>query len=48
MTKDDLEHLKWMYERMVEVHKEPINVDYMIRFRKILQQEDVKQYASKT
>lgn len=38
---DDLDFLKWIYERLVEIHREPISVDYMIRFRKILQQMDV-------
>ena len=40
MVKKDLEHLKWIYERMVYVHKERTDVDYMLKFKDILNQED--------
>jgi hypothetical protein len=33
-----LPHLEWIYERMRHVHGENENVDYMIRFREILEQ----------
>lgn len=33
---DDLEFLKWIYERMVMVHGENQNADYMKRFRRLL------------
>ena len=29
-------HLQWIYDRMVEIHKENPNYDYMLRFRDIL------------
>ena len=34
----DKEFLKWIYERLVEVHNENENYDYMWRFRKIIEQ----------
>ena len=30
-------HLEWIYNRMIEVHKENPNYDYMIAFKKIIQ-----------
>lgn len=33
---DDLDFMKWIYERMVEVHGEDPNLDYMRRFRSLL------------
>lgn len=30
------EHLKWIYDRLILVHNENPNVDYMVRFRKII------------
>jgi hypothetical protein len=32
----DMEHLRWIYERMVHVHGENPNVDYMRRFAEIV------------
>ena len=40
MSKKDLEHLKWVYERMQYVHKERIDVDYMLKFKEILKRLD--------
>jgi hypothetical protein len=40
MDREDLEHLKFIYERLVEVHGENPSVDCMLRFRKILKQID--------
>lgn len=40
-THDDLDHLKFIYERMVQVHGEKINIDYMLRFKNILIDMDV-------
>jgi hypothetical protein len=37
----DLEFMKWIYERMVYIHNEHINMDYMIKFKKMLQKLDV-------
>jgi hypothetical protein len=36
MTQQDKEHLRWIYNRMVEIHKENPNVDYMNRFDAII------------
>ncbi len=33
---DDIEHLKWIYDRMVFQHHEKENTDYMRRFNKII------------
>lgn len=33
----DFEHLEWLFSRLVEVHNEHPNYDYMIRFKKIIQ-----------
>lgn len=33
---EDMNHLEWIYNRMVEVHKENPNYDYMLRFKKIV------------
>lgn len=30
------EHLKWIYDRLILVHNENPNVDYMVRFRGII------------
>jgi len=35
--KEDINHLEWIFDRMVEVHSENPNYDYMIRFRKIIE-----------
>lgn len=36
METKDRQHLQWIYARMVEIHKEDTNCDYMIKFRGIL------------
>jgi len=39
------EHLNWLFDRLVEVHNENPNYDYMIRFRKIIDEvenEEIK------
>lgn len=33
---DGHSHLEWIYERMLSVHKESPNTDYMLKFRSIL------------
>jgi hypothetical protein len=33
------EHLLWIYSRLIEVHGENPNIDYMIRFKQILDKE---------
>ena len=32
----DKEHLQWMLNRLVEVHEENRNIDYMVRMQKII------------
>jgi len=36
ITKEDKEHLEWIYKRLIHVHEENERVDYMIKFSKIL------------
>jgi len=36
ISKDDLNHLDWIYNRMLKIHQERDNVDYMIKFKQIL------------
>lgn len=36
MNDKDIKDLEWVYERMMYVHNENENMDYMIRFREIL------------
>ena len=40
MSLKELEHLKFIYERLIYVHKEKSNYDYMLRFKEILQKLD--------
>lgn len=35
-TNGDKEHLEFIYGRLIEVYQERDNVDYMIRFKKII------------
>lgn len=35
-TDEDLEHLNWMYSRLISVHGENQNYDYMLKMNKIL------------
>jgi hypothetical protein len=34
------QHLNWVFDRLVEVHNENPNYDYMIRFRKIIDESE--------
>lgn len=36
MTQRDIDHLQWIHERLVHVHKENVHYDYMIRLRQII------------
>lgn len=36
LKQDDLAHLNWMYSRLISVHGENPNYDYMLRMNKIL------------
>lgn len=42
MNREELEHLKWIYERMVCRLDQNPRSDYMLRFRKILNQEQTR------
>lgn len=42
MRQEDVQHLEWIFGRMVEVHGENENFDYMNRFRDIIQSEKNK------
>lgn len=35
-TKDDIRHLEWIHSRMVFIHKENPNYDYMLKFAEII------------
>ncbi|MCP4986031.1 MAG: hypothetical protein GY928_08165 [Colwellia sp.] len=37
MEEDDIKHLDWCFWRMIDKHSENINVDYMLRFKKIIE-----------
>ncbi len=39
MNKDEIKHINWMYNRLTSVHKENPNVDYMIRFKEIIDKQ---------
>ena len=39
MTKDEIKHINWMYNRLTGVHKENPNLDYMIKFKEIIDQQ---------
>ena len=41
LTQEDLLHLKFIYERLRNVHNESPNVDYMVRFRTIIAQSQL-------
>lgn len=38
IEKTDVNHLEWMYNRMIEIHNENPNYDYMIKFKEIINQ----------
>ena len=44
MSKEEIEHLQWVHDRIINVYGESENVDFLIRMRKILNQnkEDEK------
>lgn len=42
MTESDKEHLQWIHDRLVHVYNENINVDFLIRLRKIIEESDYK------
>jgi hypothetical protein len=42
LDEGQIKHLEWIYNRMVNVHNENPNYDYMIRFEEII--EELKKY----
>ena len=46
MSKEDMEHLEWIYARMKNVHNENPKVDYMVRFKKILTSNPIPKEAN--
>jgi uncharacterized protein YdcH (DUF465 family) len=48
MMDDEIKHLEWIYGRMANVHGENINFDYMIKFKKIIdEQKEVNEKIKK-
>lgn len=41
MTTQDKQHLRFIYNRMVEIHKENPNVDYMLKFNQIIEEKPI-------
>lgn len=41
MSKEDLEHLIWIHNRLIEVHGENENYDYMLKLRSIIRSQMV-------
>tara|TARA_B110000211_G_C13839996_1_gene447446 strand:+ start:356 stop:649 length:294 start_codon:yes stop_codon:yes gene_type:complete len=48
MTKDEIKHINWMYNRLTSVHKENPNLDYMIKFKEIIDQQLILSGVSKS
>jgi hypothetical protein len=42
MNKDEVEKLEWIYLRMINLHDENQNMDYMIALKKIIEKYKVK------
>lgn len=40
MTQDEITHIRWIYFRMVNVHKESPKVDYMRKLKAITQTKE--------
>ncbi len=38
MNKEELEHLQWIHDRIINVYGESENVDFLIKMREILNQ----------
>lgn len=36
ITRDDVDHLEWIFARLCNHHDERINCDYMVRFKSII------------
>jgi len=42
MRPDEVIHLRWIYHRLVNVHGENKNYDYMLKLNKIIKKEENK------
>jgi hypothetical protein len=36
ISKEDINHLKWIFDRLKDFHNENENIDYMIKFKEII------------
>ena len=41
-SKEDVNHLEWIYNRMIGLHNENKDYDYMVKFKEILDQFKTK------
>ncbi len=41
----DSEHLQWLHDRLINVHGEKENFDYMIRLRKIISRRRKREFS---
>lgn len=39
MSKEEIEHLQWIYDRIISVYGESENVDFLIKMREIIKQK---------
>jgi hypothetical protein len=39
MTKGEVKHINWMYNRLISVHNENPNYDYMLKFKEIIDKQ---------
>ncbi len=39
MTKEEVKHINWMYNRLISVHNENPNYDYMLKFKEIIDKQ---------
>lgn len=39
MTKEEVKHINWMYNRLTSVHNENPNYDYMLKFKEIIDKQ---------
>jgi hypothetical protein len=39
MSQSDLNHLKWIYDRLIHIHGEDPYYDYMLKFKEIIDEK---------
>jgi hypothetical protein len=47
LNEKDINHLQWIYDRLINVHNENKNVDYMLAFNRILSKLKEREFAKK-